>query len=68
MRGPYTTTDLESKVPAGAELMARFVNQVVADGDTERADALINEGLQGNGPLYGLGWKLAGHIAEHEGT
>ena len=32
------------------------------------ADALINEGLAGNGPLYGLGWKLARLIAEHEGA
>ena len=33
----------------------------------EAADILTNEGLQGNGPLYGLGWKLASVIAEHEG-
>jgi hypothetical protein len=68
VRGPFTTSDLEEKVPAGAELMARFVHQIVREGDLESADALINEGLKGNGPLYGLGWKLAGLIAEHEGT
>jgi hypothetical protein len=68
VRGPFAATDLEEKVPAGAELMARFVRQVVNEGDLDAADALINEGLKGNGPLYGLGWKLAGVIAEREGT
>jgi hypothetical protein len=48
--------------------MARFVRRVVAEGDLESADTLINEGLQGNGPLYGLGWKLASLIAEHDGA
>ena len=48
--------------------MFRFVDQVVDGGDLEVADALISEGLQGNGPLYGLGWKLARMIAEREGT
>ena len=65
---PSPTNDLEEKAPAGAELMARFVRQVVNEGDLDSADALINEGLKGNGPLYGLGWKLAGLIAEQEGS
>jgi hypothetical protein len=68
VRGPFAATDLEAKAPAGAELMARFVHQVVSEGDLEAADALINEGLKGNGPLYGLGWKLADLIAEREGS
>ncbi len=68
VRGPFAATDLEAKAPAGAELMARFVRQVVSEGDLEAADALINEGLKGNGPLYGLGWKLADLIAEREGS
>jgi len=65
--GRFVAADLADKVPAGAELMARFVDQVVEKGDVESADALINEGLKGNGPLYGLGWKLASLIAEQNG-
>lgn len=68
VRGPYADPGLSAKAPAGAALMDRFVRSVVADGDLKSADALINEGLQGNGPLYGLGWKLASLIAEHEGA
>jgi hypothetical protein len=67
VRGSSAAPDLEDKVPAGSELMARFVRQVVGQGDLESADALINEGLKGNGPLYGLGWKLARLIAEYDG-
>jgi hypothetical protein len=67
VRGEFASTDLADKAPAGAELMARFVNQVVEQGDLDSADALISEGLQGNGPLYGLGWKLATVIAERNG-
>jgi hypothetical protein len=65
--GRFADADLADKVPAGAELMARFVNQVVEEGAVESADALITEGLKGNGPLYGLGWKLASLIAEQDG-
>lgn len=68
VRGPFGVADLEKKVPAGIELMARFVSLVVENGDLESADALINEGLKGNGPLYGLGWKLAVSIAERGGN
>jgi hypothetical protein len=67
VRGPFAAPDLAAKAPQGAELMARFVRRVVDEGDLAGADALINEGLQGNGPLYGLGWHLAGLIAETEG-
>jgi hypothetical protein len=66
-RGPYVVTDLEEKATVGAELMARFVSQVINEGDLDSADALINEGLKENGPLYGLGWKLAGLIAQRDG-
>ena len=59
--------DLPEKAPAGSEIIAKFVSQVIGNGDLELADALINEGLQGNGPLYGLGWGIASVIAEHEG-
>ena len=67
VRGRFAATDLADKAPAGAELMTRFVHQVVEEGDVESADALISEGLQGNGPLYGLGWRLASLIAEQDG-
>jgi hypothetical protein len=67
VRGQFAAADLADKAPVGAELMARFVNQIVEQGDLESADALISEGLQGNGPLYGLGWKLASLIAERNG-
>jgi hypothetical protein len=66
-RGQFADTDLADKAPVGAEIMARFVDQVVEQGDLESADALISEGLKGNGPLYGLGWKLASLIAERDG-
>jgi len=68
VRGPYAASDLAGKAPAGAELLARFVREVVGEGDLDSADALINEGLQGNGPLYGLGWELAGQIDDNEGA
>jgi len=67
VRGPFAAPDLPEKASAGAEIIARFVAQVIENGELETADALINEGLQGNGPLYGLGWKLASVIAGHEG-
>jgi hypothetical protein len=67
VRGPFAAPYLPEKAIAGTEIIARFVSQVIEKGDLEAADALINEGLQGNGPLYGLGWKLASVIAEHEG-
>ncbi|UCH82934.1 MAG: hypothetical protein JSW50_10710 [Candidatus Latescibacterota bacterium] len=67
VRGQFAAADLADKAPAGAELMTRFVEQVVQGEDVESADALISEGLKGNGPLYGLGWKLASLIAERDG-
>jgi hypothetical protein len=67
VRGPFAAADLEDKVQAGAELMDRFVDKVIDQGDLESADALLNEGLKGNGPLYGLGWHLAGLVAERDG-
>ena len=48
--------------------MDRFVDKVIGQGDLESADALLNEGLKGNGPLYGLGWHLAGLVAERDGS
>jgi hypothetical protein len=68
VRGRFAAANLADKAPAGAELMARFVDEVVEQGDLERADALISEGLKSNGPLYGLGWKLASLIAEKDGN
>ncbi len=67
VREPFAAVDLDEKAQAGAELMVRFVRQVVNEGNLTEADALINEGLKGNGPLYGLGWQLASLIAEQEG-
>lgn len=67
VRGRFAAPDLADKAPAGAALIARFVDEVVRGGDLQRADALISEGLQGNGPLYGLGWVLASEIAETDG-
>lgn len=64
----FAEDDLLDKAPAGAELLVRFVHQVIDEGDTESADALITEGLQGNGPLYGLGLNLAGLIAKKDGS
>jgi hypothetical protein len=68
VRGRFAASDLEANAPAGAELLARFVDEVIAKGELENADALINEGLQGNGPLYGLGWQMASVIARADGT
>jgi hypothetical protein len=67
VRGQFADADLADKAPAGAELMSRFVEQVVQQGDLESSDALISEGLKGNGPLYGLGLKLASLIAARDG-
>jgi hypothetical protein len=67
VRGRFASADLAEKAPAGAELMARFVQQVLEQDDVESADALISEGLRSNGPLYGLGWRLAALIAERDG-
>jgi len=67
VRGPFADASLGDKAQDGANLMARFVRQVVVEGDLETADALLNEGLKGNGPLYGLGWKLAAVIVKRDG-
>lgn len=67
-RGEFAAPDLVEKAPAGAELLTRFVREVVEGNDPAKAEALINDGLQGNGPLYGLGWKLASLIAERDGA
>ena len=66
-RGDLVPEKVRTGAPAGAELLARFVATVVEEGDTEAADGLVNEGLQGNGPLYGLGWHLARELAAAEG-
>jgi hypothetical protein len=68
VRGRFAAVDLAAKAPAGSDLMTRFVDRVVTQGELDDADALISEGLRGNGPLYGLGWVLASGIARHEGT
>lgn len=67
VRGPLASVDLSQKVSSGSELFAKFVEDVVRRGNLDAADALISEGLQGNGPLYGLGWKLAALIEEQDG-
>ena len=67
VRGPFADPGLGEQVPEGSELLDRFVRQVVEGGDLESADALINEGLRSNGPLYGLGRELASRIAASEG-
>lgn len=67
VRRRFAASDLADNAAAGAQLITRFVDQVVAQGDLESADALISEGLPGNGPLYRLGWKLASLIAERDG-
>lgn len=66
-RGRFASPDLAEQTPAGVELLARFVDEVVAQGQAENADALISQGLKGNGPLYGLGWTLASLIADRDG-
>lgn len=66
-RGRFADPGLSEKAAAGAELLARFVDEVVENGDVGSADALISEGLEGNGPLYGLGWKLASVVAAADG-
>jgi hypothetical protein len=67
VRGRFAAEDLEDKAPMGAEIMARFVGQIIDRGDTDSADALISEGLVNNGPLYSLGWKLASMIEAKDG-
>ena len=67
VRGRFAPAGLDAKAPEGAALLARFVGEVVEGGNLEAADALINEGLRGNGPLYGLGLRLATAIADTDG-
>jgi len=67
VRGPWADPTLTDGAPLGAALLARFVTEVVRGGDVENADALMGEGLRSNGPLYGLGWQLAGKIEASEG-
>jgi hypothetical protein len=67
VRGQFMESDLPDKAPAGTELMARFVQQVIDQGKVEKSDTFISEGLKGNGPLYGLGWKLSSLIADRDG-
>lgn len=68
VRGEFAAPDLAEQAPAGRDLLDTFVTKVVKQGDLESADALVSSGLQGNGPLYGVGWKLASVIASHEGS
>jgi hypothetical protein len=67
VRGPWADLTLADRAPLGADLLARFVEEVVRGGDIEKADDLMGEGLRNNGPLYGLGWVLAGRIEASEG-
>ncbi len=39
----------------GADLLGTFVKKVIQGRDPKAADAIINEGLKSNGPLYALG-------------
>ncbi len=67
VRGPFASDDLPGKVEPGSELMSRFVDEVIEQWGVEDVDAFISEGLRNNGPLYGLGWKLASLIEEKSG-
>ncbi|MBU2501546.1 hypothetical protein KJ682_09495 [bacterium] len=67
VRGRFAAADLSAKAAGGAELLDRFVHDVVLAGAIDEADPLLNEGLKGNGPLYGLGWELAGLVIEADG-
>jgi hypothetical protein len=64
---PATGVDDEQQVRAGAELLNRFVDEVVKQGRIDNADALINQGLKNNGPLYALGYRLAAIVERHDG-
>ncbi|MFO7607623.1 MAG: hypothetical protein R6X35_00310 [Candidatus Krumholzibacteriia bacterium] len=66
-RGDLVADQVKDGAAAGAALLQRFVAEVVAAGDVDAADGLIDEGLRGNGPLYGLGWHLARELAAAEG-
>lgn len=52
---------------AGSELLERFVATVVRAGEVDQADALLDEGLRSNGPLYALGFRMAQIVERHDG-
>jgi len=66
-RGDAHAAALRARVADGGALLDAFVERVVRGGDVAAADSLIGAGLRGNGPLYALGWHLAGRIEEAEG-
>jgi hypothetical protein len=66
-RGDLVDERVPKGAEAGARLLGEFVLEVVRESDPTRADALINEGLRNNGPLYGLGWELSRRLADARG-
>lgn len=59
--------DLEASVNRGVELLHKAFDAVYQEGDLERADSLVNEGLRSNGPFYWLGAFMAEKIVEKQG-
>jgi hypothetical protein len=67
VRQAFGAVDLAADAEAGFGLVERFVERVVDGGDHDAADAMIDEGLRGNGPLYACGLALARAVAAAEG-
>ena len=66
--GPYPGVADEQRARDGLELLERFVDEVVGQDQTENADALINQGLKNNGPMYALGYQMSVIVERHDGA
>ncbi len=67
-RGEYISKQLPDGVSAGIQLVTDFSKKVVQENDLNVAEEMIANGLASNGPLYSLGWHLAGLIEAANGT
>ena len=66
--GPSQGVANEQRARDGSELLERFVHEVVLQDQIDNADALINQGLRNNGPMYALGYQMAAIVERHDGA
>lgn len=59
--------DLEASRERGIELLRECFASIYEQGNLERADELVNEGLRSNGPFYWLGAYMAERIVQEYG-
>jgi len=58
----------EESIRQGTYLLAESFNAIYSQGNLDRAEELLNEGLKANGPFYWLGAHIAKTLVERGGT